>query len=113
LAPARVKIKSGGIRHIPACIVGDNSDVVPYLVLVRIAFERIKRGADRDVLRPGNTAVRAKGIEQLRIGVVRRVPCVVPDSIQPPIRRDCKRAEPVPLDLRIGIVIDPVWRAEG
>ena len=63
LTPGRVKVKSGGIRHIPACIVGDNSDVVPYLALVRIAFERIKRGAHRDVRRPGNTAIRAKGIE--------------------------------------------------
>ena len=63
LPPIRVKVKSGGIRHIPTRIVRDNGDIVPYLALVRVAFEGIKRSAHGDVGRPGNTTVAAIGIE--------------------------------------------------
>ena len=63
LAPARVEIVRCGIRHVTSCVVRDNGDVVPYLVLVRPAFERIKRGTYRDIRRPRKAAVGAVGIE--------------------------------------------------
>ena len=63
LAPARVKVEGGRIRYIPARIVGDNGNIITYLALVRIAFERIKRGTHRDVGRPGYSGVGAVRIE--------------------------------------------------
>ena len=79
---------------------------------MRPAFERVKRGAHRDIRRPRNASIRAVRIEQLRIGVVCIVPRVVPDSVEASVRRYCKRAEPMPL-IRSGIVVDPVRHTEG
>ena len=87
LAPVRVEVKRGRIRHVTPGVVGHNGDVITYLALVRIAFKRIKRIADRNVRRPGNASVSAIGIEKLRIRVVDSIARVVPDSIQPPIWR--------------------------
>ena len=53
------------------------------------------------------------GIEELRIGVVRGVSRVEPDGIDASIRRDRKRAEPVPFVVIDRIVVDPLRGAEG
>src|SRR5439155_545802 len=65
LPTTRVKVESGGIRDIPSGIVRHNGDVIAYLVLVRITFERIKRIAHCDVGCPRRAGVSAKGIEKL------------------------------------------------
>ena len=59
----RVEIERGRIRHVAAGIVRNNGDVIAYLVLIWIAFERIKRRAHRNVRRPGNAGVSAERIE--------------------------------------------------
>ena len=48
----------------------------------------------------------------MRIGVIRSVPGIIPDSIEAAIGRYRKCAEPVPF-IREAIVIDPMWGAEG
>src|SRR5207247_4899938 len=48
-----------------------------------------------------------------RISVIRRVPRVVPDSIEPPVWRYRKCAEPMPLAGINRVVIDLMRRAEG
>ena len=65
LAVVRIEVKGSSIRDVAARLIGDNGDVVAYLVLVRIAFERVERIAHRNVSRPGYTGVSAKGIKQL------------------------------------------------
>ena len=45
LAPIRVEIKSGGIRHVAAGIVRNNGDVIANLVLVGITLGWNKRVA--------------------------------------------------------------------
>jgi hypothetical protein len=113
LAPARVEIKSGGIRHVAAGIVRNNGDIIADLILVRIPLERVERVAHRNIRRPRYPGVRAIGVKQLRVGVVgNRVARVVPHSVQTPIRRYGECAEPVPL-IGKAVVIDPVWCTEG
>ena len=63
LIAIRVEVESGRIRYISACSVRNDRDVVAYLALVRIAFERIERIAHLRVRRPGNAAVRAERVE--------------------------------------------------
>ena len=63
LSPARVEVVRCGIRHVTSCVVRDNGDIIADLVLARPAFERIKRGAHRDIRRPRHPAVGAVGIE--------------------------------------------------
>ena len=63
LPPARVEVESGRISDITSGVVRNDGDVIADLVLVRIAFEWIKRIAHRDVRRPGNAGVGAIGIE--------------------------------------------------
>jgi len=63
LSPVCVEVESGGIGRIAARIVRNNGDVIAYLALIRIAFERIKRIAHRDVSRPGDARVSAERIE--------------------------------------------------
>ena len=58
-----VEVEGGGVSHITSGIVGYDRDIIAYLVLIRIAFERIKGVAHRNVRRPGNAAIRALGIE--------------------------------------------------
>jgi len=87
LIAARVEIKRGRIRHIATCVVRNHRDVITDLVLIRIAFGRVKWSAHRNVRRPCYPGVGAEGIEELRICVVSRVSRVVPDSIKPPIGR--------------------------
>ena len=59
----RIKVERGRISYIAARVIGNDGDVVAYLVLVRIAFKRIKGSTDCDVGRPGYTAIRAIRIE--------------------------------------------------
>jgi len=113
LAPARVEIKSSGIRHVAAGIVRHNGYVIAYLVLVRIAFQGIKRVTYCHIRRPRYPGVRAPGVKQLRVGIVgNRVARVVPHSVQTPIRRYGECAEPMPL-IGKAVVIDPDRRAKG
>jgi len=87
LVPAWIKVERGRIRDVSACVIRYHRDVIADLILVGITFEWVKRITHCYVRRPRDPGIRAIGIEQLRIGVIRRVPCVVPDSVQPPIRR--------------------------
>jgi hypothetical protein len=63
LAPVRVEIKSGGIRHVAAGIVRHNGDVIADLILIGIAFGGIKRVAYCHIGRPCEARVGAPGIE--------------------------------------------------
>jgi hypothetical protein len=63
LTVVRVEIECGSIRDIAAGFIGDNGNVVAYLALVRIAFERVERIAHRNVRRPGSAGVSAERIE--------------------------------------------------
>jgi hypothetical protein len=63
LPSRRIEIKCGRIRHITAGFIGNDGNIVAYLILVRIAFERIKRIAHGNVRRPGNTGIGAPGIK--------------------------------------------------
>ena len=112
LVRVRVEVESGGIRHISSRVVRNNCDVIAYLVLLRITLERIKRVADCHIRRPGISAIEAVGIKELRVGIVRSVARVQPDRIDSAVRRNRKRAKPVPLRLIYRVVIDPAWRAE-
>ena len=107
------EIEGRAVCDICPGVVGNDRDVIAELVLVRITEERVKRIADCDIGRPGISAVEAVRIEELRVGVVRGVARVQPDGIDSAIRRDGKRAEPVPLRVINRIVIDPARRAEG
>ena len=62
--------------------------------------------------RPVVACVPAVGIEELRIGVVRRVSPVQPYRIDTSIGRYCERAEPMPFILIDWIVSYPLRRAK-
>jgi hypothetical protein len=113
LAQVRVEIKRGSIRYIASGVVRNNGNVVTYLALVRIAFEGVKRIAHRHISRPANTSVRAIRVEQLRIGVIRRIARIVPNSVKASVGRDRKCAKPMPLTGIDRIIVDLVRRAEG
>src|SRR5204862_5183249 len=66
--PARVEVESGRVSDVTSSVVRYNGDVLAYLVLGRIAFERSKRIAHRHIGRPRNTAIGAVGVKQLRVG---------------------------------------------
>ena len=42
LTVVRVEVECGRISHIAARLVGNNGDVIAYLVLIRITLRRIK-----------------------------------------------------------------------
>ena len=42
LTVIRVEVECGRVSHVAARLVGNNGDVVAYLVLIRIALRRIK-----------------------------------------------------------------------
>ena len=112
LVPVRVEVKRSRIRHVGPSIVGDDRDIIAYLVLVRIALEWIKRIAHRNVRSPCDAGVSAKGIEKLRVRVVGGISRVMPDRVQPSIGCYCECAEPVPF-IRINrVVIDLHRRTE-
>ena len=60
LTVIRVEVESRRIRHIAPGLVRYDRDVVAYLALVRIAFERIKWIAYGNVSRPGNAGIGTK-----------------------------------------------------
>ena len=113
LAPVWVEIKRGRIRHVATRVVRNDGDVIAYLVLIRIAFERIKGITHGNVRRPRDAAIRAERIEQLRIRVIRSIARVQPHRIDPSIGGYRQRAKPVPLVMINGIVIDSVRRAKS
>ena len=63
MAVVRVEVERGRIRRIAPCVIGYDRDVIAYLVLIRIAFERIKWIAYSNVRCPSGARVGAKGIE--------------------------------------------------
>jgi len=65
LAVVRVEVEGGRISHIAARFVGNNSNVIADLALVRITLRRIKGIAHSNISRPGDACVGAIGIEQL------------------------------------------------
>ena len=65
LAVVRVEVKSGCVSHVTPGLVRHNCDIIPYLILVRIAFERVERIAHRNVSGPGHAGVSTKRIKQL------------------------------------------------
>jgi hypothetical protein len=65
LPPVWIEIECSRVRYVTAGFIGNDCDVVAYLALVRVAFERIKRIAYRHVRRPCHASVGAEGIEQL------------------------------------------------
>ena len=113
LSAAGIQVVGGRIRHIAPGVVRHDRDIIAYLVLVRIPFERIKWIAHRNVRRPGHAGVSAIGIEKLRVRVVRGISRVVPDSIEPSIGRYRECAKPVPLVRINRVVVDLHRRAEG
>jgi len=60
-----VQVKRGRIRYVAAGVIGDDGDVVPYLVLLWPSLSRIECCAYRDVRRPCRTCICAVGIKQL------------------------------------------------
>ena len=112
LIQARVEVECRRIRHIAASVVGHDRNVVPYLVLLWPALQRIKRGTHRDVRRPCNATVRAVSIKQLRVGIVGGIARVEPDSVEPSVGRHGKGAKPVPL-IGSRVVVDPNRRPEA
>ena len=58
-----IEVKGRGVRNVTAGFIGNDGDIVAYLALIWVAFERIKRIADCHVRRPGNASIGAPGIE--------------------------------------------------
>src|SRR4029077_16905523 len=108
-----IEVKGRGVSHVTTGFIGNDGDVIPYLTLIRIALEGIKRIADSNVRRPGHAGVSAKGIEKLRVRVVRSVARIIPDSVEPSIGGYCECAEPVPLVRINRVVIDLDRRAKS
>ena len=113
LSATRIEVVGSRICHVTAGVIGYNGDVITYLVLVRIAFERSKRIAHCHIGRPGDAAIGAVGVEQLRVGVIGCVACIEPHTVDPSIRCDRKRTEPVPLARIDWIVVNPLWLAKA
>jgi hypothetical protein len=87
LPPARIEVESSRIRYVATGIIRYDRDVITYLILIRPALSGIKGLAHGSVCRPGNTAIGAIGVEQLRKKIARIVPCVVPHGVKPSIGR--------------------------
>ena len=113
LSPVRIEIEGGGVGNISSRVIRHHGDIIAYLVLLRPSFERSKRTAHCHVRRPGNSAVGAVRIEQLRIGVVCGISCVQPNRIDSSIGRDTDRTKIVPLIMINWVVVDPVRRAKS
>lgn len=113
LSSSRIEVVGSRICHVAAGVIGYDGDVITYFVLVRIAFEWSKRIAHCHVGRPGDAAIGAVGVEQLRVGVIGCVTCIKPHTVDASIRSDRKRAEPVPLVRIDWIVVNPLWPAKA
>jgi len=59
----RVDVERRGICHISSSSIGNDRDIIAYLLVVRITSLRIKRIAHRNVSRPCDTTIGAVGIE--------------------------------------------------
>ena len=101
-----VEIKCSRVSHVASSLIGNDCYIIAYFVLLRIAFERVKRSAHSNIRRPCRTSIGAKGIEQLRVSVVGGISCVIPDSIQAAVGRYRKCSKPVPLVRINRVVID-------
>jgi hypothetical protein len=58
-----VEVERSRVSHVTTGFIGNDGDVVAYLVLVWITLEGIKRIADSNVRRPGRAGVGAPGIK--------------------------------------------------
>ena len=65
LPPVWIEVERSRVRHVTTGFIGNDGNIIAYLALVRVAFERIKRIAYRHVRRPRRASVGTKGIEQL------------------------------------------------
>ena len=63
LSVVRIEVERSRVRHVTSGLIGNDRDVIAYLALIRVAFERIKRITYRHVRRPSSASVGAKGIE--------------------------------------------------
>jgi len=113
LSRVRVKVERRRIRHVTASVVRHDRKVIAYFLLHRPAFVGIKRIADGNVRCPGDPAIGAVRVEQLRVDVVCGVSRIQPYRINPSVRSDGKRAKPMPLVLIHRVVVDPLRRAKG
>jgi len=109
LVPVRIKVEGRGVRYVTAGFIGNHRDIVAYLALIWIAFERIKRIAHRNVRCPGYAGIGTKGIEQLRIRVIGSIARVVPHRVESSVRRYRERAKPMPF-VRINRVVVNLYR---
>jgi len=101
-----VEIERGRIRCVGTRVIGNNGNVIAYLVLLWIAFERSKRIAHGNVGRPCDAAIRAERIEQLGIRVICSIARVQPHRIDPSIGGYRQCAKPMPFVLINWIVRD-------
>jgi len=81
LSRRRIQVECGRIRYVAAGVIGDDGDVVPYLVLLWPALSRIECCAYWHIRRPRRTCVCAVGIKQLRLKIVPRIARVIPDGV--------------------------------
>ena len=63
LSVVRIEVERSRVRHVTSGLIGNDRDVIAYLALIRVAFERIKRITYRHVRRPRHANVGTKGIE--------------------------------------------------
>ena len=113
LSSSRIEVEGRGVGDISSRVIRHDGEIIAYLVLYRPAFERCKRSAYGDVRCPCDAAIGAVGVEQLRVGVIGCVACIKPYAVDASIRRDRKRAEPVPLVRIDWIVVNPLWPAKA
>jgi hypothetical protein len=63
LVSLRVEVKGSGVSHVATGIVRNDRNIIAYLVLVWIAFERIKRIAHRNIRSPSDASISAPGVK--------------------------------------------------
>ena len=113
LSGVRVEIKRRGIRHIASGTIRNDRDVIAYLVLIRVTFERIKRITDGNVRRPRDAAIGAERIKQLGVSVICSVARIEPDRVDSTVRCHRQRAKPMPFVVVDGVVVNSVRCAKG
>ena len=63
LSVVRIEVERSRVRYVAAGFIGNDGDIVAYLVLVGITLRRIKRVARSNIGRPGDASVGAIGIK--------------------------------------------------
>jgi hypothetical protein len=63
LPGVRIEIECGRVCHVASSVVGHDRNVIAYLLLYRPALMGIECIADGDVRCPGDSPIRAPGIE--------------------------------------------------